>query len=790
MNTKPAMLLRDRTYGRSLNIILMILLCAHLPSWGQQTNINKEKLAANTEEKEKAIILRPFSVTAEADASGYGVTSATSFSRLNIPLRDIPQAINIVTDHFMRELAAPNLGEAVAFLPGVSTRVGSPDRFQFRSIDVSSQFQNGFRFMFAAPGGGSLDFEKDTVNIDRIEVIKGLGSATTGRGEAGGVINLITKKPQTKKMSSVALLVDQYGYNKTELDTTGPLNASGSVLYRTIASYTGGETFQANEKYKRFSFFPSLEFRFNDRTNLLIEGSLQTGQSPSSANFAEADLRPLFYRDSTGAPKVLAAPREVELLLTFLPRSFSQSLSFIKPDAQIYQVVSQFSHKFTDWLSIREGVALFKAQVDRDQTRTRDFVNWVFAPNNLTGSPIDWLTRVNRQLNETDTEFASNQGDIVLDFEFAKTTNQTLIGYEYTMRDTFARQSSAFGRFAVPMLDRTIISNLQAGDILPMAVTAWDKKESTETGAYIQHTMKMWNDRILLTGARRYDGIETDIENYRTNIKTQERPASTDATYRFGGSFRPFPWLTVYAMHAEQLDPQTFVFRFPRGNNGITSRDVNQQISAARAVELNEFGIKSELYAGKLTFNATYYDIGEANNIRGVDFQTNTQDRTSPLYNWYENVVDPTSTANGVELELMGAPTERLSFYASAAFAKSELNAAQADGSIFQQKRRGHSPTRLSFAGNVLVGKSHGWTCYAQTALGYTDVVTSNPGTRGILQASLRWDLGVRLLRREDRSGWEMQARVQNVLDQIITTGTAGSGTGARRLTLYLKRSF
>ena len=190
-------------------------------------------------------------------------------------------------------------------------------------------------------------------------------------------------------------------------------------------------------------------------------------------------MRPLFYRDSTGAPKVLAAPREVELLLTFLPRSFSQSLSFIKPDAQIYQVVSQFSHKFTDWLSIREGVALFKAQVDRDQTRTRDFVNWVFAPNNLTGSPIDWLTRVNRQLNETDTEFASNQGDIVLDFEFAKTTNQTLIGYEYTMRDTFARQSSAFGRFAVPMLDRTIISNLQAGDILPMAVTAWDKKEST-----------------------------------------------------------------------------------------------------------------------------------------------------------------------------------------------------------------------------------------------------------------------------------------------------------------------
>ncbi len=206
--------------------------------------------------------------------------------------------------------------------------------------------------------------------------------------------------------------------------------------------------------------------------------------------------------------------------------------------------------------------------------------------------------------------------------------------------------------------------------------------------------------------------------------------------------------------------------------------------------QLNEFGIKSELYDGKLTFNATYYDIGETNNIRGVDFQTNPQDRTDPLYNWYENVVDPTSTANGVEIELMGAPTERFSFYASAAFAKSELNATQADGSIFQQKRRGHSPTRVSFAGNILMGKNHGWTYYAQTALGYTDVVTSNPGTRAILQGSLRWDLGIRLLRGEARDGWEVQARVQNVLDQIITTGTAGSGTGPRRYTLYVKRSF
>src|SRR5688572_21339552 len=214
MNASPASTLRTRSL---LGIAWVLWLFVSVPLSGQQAT-EQPKSAAETEKD--AVVLEPFSVTARADASGYGVTSSTSFTRLNTPLRDVPQTINIVSEKFIEELAAPTMGEAVAFMPNVTTRTGAPDRFQVRSIDVFSQFRNSFRYNT----GDSLNYVKDLSNVDRIEIIKGLGSATTGRGEAGGVINLITKKPQAKRATSIKGLVDHFGYYKAELDTTGPLN--------------------------------------------------------------------------------------------------------------------------------------------------------------------------------------------------------------------------------------------------------------------------------------------------------------------------------------------------------------------------------------------------------------------------------------------------------------------------------------------------------------------------------------------------------------------------------------
>ncbi len=764
------------TRTRTRIVTAMMLLSAAPLAWSQTPPPGDKEVLA----------LDPFSVTAKEDASGYGVTSSTSLTRLNTPLRDVPQTVNIVTARFMKELAAPTLGEAIAFLPSVTTRGGGPDQFQIRSIDVFSQFRNSFRYST----GTSLNYLKDLSNIERVEVIKGLGSATTGRGEAGGVLNLITKKPQSRQSTTLRATAGSWGYYKGEFDTTGPVNQSGSVLYRLIAAYTGGGTYLDNEEYDQFAIYPSMQFRFNDRTDLLIEGSVQAGRTPSSEFFEIQDERQFYARASNGQVIRTFPPDGALAQIKMMPLSTPQSASFLDPHAAVYEVTTTLNHKFAPWFSTRQGLLLFKGQVDRESTRLRGFGNYVFAADNPLGPPIDWTMALRDDLTETDSEFASYQGDFLFDYHLGSLVNQTLVGYEYTKRHIFNRFSRAETGGIFRILDNSAFLNLKRSDLPPKNVTTWTIRDVTEASAYIQHSVKFWQDKVQLLGGWRYDDVYEDINDLRANKLTKSRPDPTDGTYRFGGSYRALPWLTVFAVHAQQRDPVNTQLRYPEGNKGITSRDPSELISAARSVKLEEVGLKSELYGGRMTFNVSYYKIEEGSDIRSVNFRTNRNDELDPLYNWRENVIDPSSTAEGVEIEISGAPTERLSFYGSAAFAHTALNAVQADGSVLSRKRRGDCPARLNFAGNYLFHKTGDWSFYGQTALAFTDDVVLNPDNIVLQSSSLRWDLGVRIVRRASKGAWEAQVRMQNVLDDRITTGTANSGTMPRRLSAMVERRF
>ena len=764
---------------RAATAAVLLLLAAGLPAMAQQA-------PAVASEAEDVLALDPFSVTAKADASGYGVTSATSVTRLNTPLRDIPQTVNIASERMIKELAAPTLGEAVAFLPGVTVRNGGQDQFQVRSIDVFSQFRNSFRYTT----GSSMQFRKDMANIDRIEVIKGLGSATTGRGEAGGVVNLVTKKPQAKQATSLRFTVDDFSYNKTELDTTGPLTADGRILYRAIASYTGGEIYLPNEKYDTIAFFPSVYFRINDRTDLLVEGTLQSGRTPSAEFFEIQDEFQFFFRAPDGQV-FRTFPLDGALHKTrMLPQDYPQTASWVHPDAQDYEVLTQLNHKFSDWFSTRQGVIWVKTEVDRDLTRLRGFGSYIFDPANPLGPPIDWTMALRHDTTERDTEFVSYQGDFLLEYDFAKMSHQTLLGYEFTKRDIFDRFSRANTGGIWRILDNSAFLNLQRSGMPAQAVVTSETRDVEETSYYVQHTAKALDDRLQITGGWRYDKIEEDIHNLRNNTFTASRPEPTDKTWRVGAGYRVLPWATLFAVHAEQQDPTRNVLRFPEGTFGVAGRDPNERISAARTVELDEIGLKSELFDGKYTFNVSYYKIREGSDIRSVNFRTNRNDELSPLFNWRENVIDPSATAEGVEVEFSGAPTDRLTFYGSAAFAHTAIFAVQSDQSIVRRRQRGDTPVRLNLLANYLAHRHGNWVIYLQNAFGYTDDVVLNPDNIVLQSGSFRWDVGVRVLHRLKRGSWDAQFRVQNVLDDRVVTGTANSGTSPRRFVFSLERRF
>lgn len=95
------------------------------------------------------------------------------------------------------------------------------------------------------------DGYRDLANVERIDVVKGPASTLYGRMEPGGLINVVTKQPLAREYSAVDQSVGAFGFERTQLDLGGPLNADTSVQYRLNAVHESGGSFrelQANHR--------------------------------------------------------------------------------------------------------------------------------------------------------------------------------------------------------------------------------------------------------------------------------------------------------------------------------------------------------------------------------------------------------------------------------------------------------------------------------------------------------------------------------------------------------------
>jgi outer membrane receptor protein involved in Fe transport len=138
------------------------------------------------------ITLSPFSVTARQD-QGYVATSTLAGSRLNSALIDTPASVSVMTREFLDDIAATNVGEALAYALNAEwdTSDGTGNPTGLNDLPVAMR---GF-------GGAGLvrnyfewGLESDTFNSERLDFSRGPNSILFGTGGPGGIINTTTKR--------------------------------------------------------------------------------------------------------------------------------------------------------------------------------------------------------------------------------------------------------------------------------------------------------------------------------------------------------------------------------------------------------------------------------------------------------------------------------------------------------------------------------------------------------------------------------------------------------------------
>ncbi|MGJ3241767.1 MAG: TonB-dependent siderophore receptor [Opitutales bacterium] len=201
--------------------------------------------------------LSPFSVS-DAATSGYRATNSTSGSRIDLPLREVPITLEVITEQFIDDTASFDLQESLRYTAGVTTSGDTGGRI--RGFPMLWNQRNGFR---------RYDFG-DAVNIQRVEVIKGSAGVLYGLTRPGGIVNYITKRPAFgENFGEVRAIFGSDSFYRAEVDANVGVNES--LAFRVTASRTDTDDARTN-LFRDINFVsPSLTWRPTPQTSITLE---------------------------------------------------------------------------------------------------------------------------------------------------------------------------------------------------------------------------------------------------------------------------------------------------------------------------------------------------------------------------------------------------------------------------------------------------------------------------------------------------------------------------------------
>lgn len=218
-----------------------------------------------------SIISAP-SEQADGPVQGYRAKRSASATKTDTPLSEIPQAISVIPASVLEDLGSSDVERALDFAGGVAKQnnFGGLTLYEYsvRGFTTSEFYKDGFSANRGYPS------TPDAANIERIEVLKGPAASLYGRGDPGGTVNIVTKKPQAERFTRLQASAGSWDRYRTALDVNTPLDEAGDLLSRLNLAVEDNHSFRDHVGSQRVFVAPSLSWQLSPDTRLLLEAEL------------------------------------------------------------------------------------------------------------------------------------------------------------------------------------------------------------------------------------------------------------------------------------------------------------------------------------------------------------------------------------------------------------------------------------------------------------------------------------------------------------------------------------
>jgi catecholate siderophore receptor len=192
--------------------------------------------------------------------------------RYTEPLRDIPQTIIVIPSTVIEQQGATTLTDVLRNVPGLTITAGeggapAGDNLTLRGNSARNDiFVDGVRDLNPQT--------RDPFNIEQVEVTKGPTSAVSGRGSAGGTVNLTSKTPSLRRAVGGSFAFGNADTWRGTADVNTSLNRLGlgdrGAFRLNLMGHNAGVAGRDVVQNDRWGIAPSLAFGLGTPTRLTL----------------------------------------------------------------------------------------------------------------------------------------------------------------------------------------------------------------------------------------------------------------------------------------------------------------------------------------------------------------------------------------------------------------------------------------------------------------------------------------------------------------------------------------
>lgn len=519
-------------------------------------------------------------IQVRGERQGY-VADRSGVMKTDAPLNEIPQSISVITADQIRDQNAQTIQEVLRYSAGVRSEMYGLDNrgdwFSLRGGSEGSVLLDGLRLPLTGYYGV---VRNEPFAFERVEVLRGPASVIAGQNGPGGVVNLVSKRPQANPMREVGVQVGNNDHRQLSVDATGPLTEDGSLLYRVVALGKDSGTQVDHADEKRTFVAPSLTWKPNDDTTATVYAEYQKDESGNTNAFFPI------------VGTLVDAPNGRIPYDTFIG----------EPDWDYYggtrkRVGYEIEQRLGDDWTLRHHL---RHDTIEGAMRTM-YAAWFLGFVDAAGAPDPDGTYLHRLWYFSDDDARINNADLLLEgkLDFGATRHTLLFGVD--ARDSRTRQVYWGDYLATPLdVYNPVYGSFPFPDYL--ATPATDSVANVRNvGVLLQDQVKI-GDRWVVVAGLRHDRAKTDTRTTFAGTTTLDRTDDSATSKNLGVVFLADGGWSPYASYSESFEPVAGTDFFGNAFEPLRGKQA-------------EAGVKWAPADGRLTAAAAVYRLKEKNRL-------------------------------------------------------------------------------------------------------------------------------------------------------------------------------